>query len=251
MRTPSRALAVGSVALYLALAACGITVHTGSTAQSIARPLTQARLRSILLKAGAIGADFELSPSNGPGDYDMICLTSMWNFVGPGGAEPVTTTTRQIAAKQGYFPDLSEGLAVYSTKQDAAFALSAYEKETAGCDRTAIRNGDSLTSYRVTIDEDRSAPDVDGQLNIAEIGRVRYDGDKKTYDTGTWFTLMRIGKVVVMTAYDGGGPKDDGSVDQLNRALLTRVLAVLDGQPVPPISPLGWTTDQQGNAPSA
>ncbi len=238
------------VAVAFATAGCGITIRTGADPSAISS-LTQARLRSALLGAADIGTDFVLSPSTGPGNYDTSCLSSMWTLVDPGAAAPVASTTRQISAQPGYFPDLSQGLAVYSTSRDAADVLSAYERNTDGCDRTQVRNGDSVTDYRVSIDEDRSTLDVDQQLNVAEIGSVKYDGDKAVYPQSVWYTLMRIGPVLVMTAYDDSDTQDYGSVNDLNRAVLARVLAVIDGHPVPPISPLDWTADQQGSDPKA
>ena len=78
------------------------------------------------------------------------------------------------------------------------------------------------------------------ELNISAIGTIRYDDDPDDYDTGTWFTLLRIGSYIVSTAYDDADYEEYGNTVKLDRALAQRLAAFVDGDPVPDFAPLGF-----------
>ena len=231
MRRLGRFLALALVVATIA-PVTGCRVEAGQ-AGGATRILSASVLRSVLLEPQDVGPSFGVDAEH-PGFY-LSCLSSLWDL--PAVGNPRTQVRSRIAAP-GRFPWIVQGLAEHRSAGAADRLLDRFAAELDGCNEFRVRNGDELAVGAVRTDGQKASSAVDRQLNVHIVGYTKYTGNPRRYPVGSWFSLIRVGHHVVVTGYTALETVDHGHPQELNSALLDRLLAVADGRNVPPMVPL-------------
>jgi hypothetical protein len=198
-------------------------------------------LRAVLLDAQDIGSGFIRAAGTDWFDDipDLGCLVFIDKLIGM-PAPRHRERRRIVADTDAELPAIVQTVARYRSATDAATALKAYTIRMSSChhvDKTSKQYGER---YRLAVRTDHLPADgsVEQELNISAVGTIHYDDDPDDYDTGTWFSLMRIGSYLLTTAYDDADHEEYGGSASLDRALAQRLAAFVDGEPVPDFAPL-------------
>lgn len=240
--------------LALGAAGCGgsdapnRTTARGSAAPPRAKILHEPELNRALLTPRQVGSGFvsqrlgwSINANGWPGCLEAVNGITWFSSPTREELASIHPDTRSV------FPLVLSTAASFGTEKEAARALPALRAKLAGCKRVTESDGGTRFTLRVTEDERHAGGAVDDQVNISASGLMRQS--EASVPLSMRFSAVRVDNNVVLTGFlTVRRAPVTAEADQVTRAALARLAAVVAGAPAPKTS-LGFEPYNPDRAP--
>lgn len=225
VRTVLAALTLVTVA---ALSGCGGDDGSSSSATT----LTKQQATEALLSLDDLGDGFKVAEDDDDDDSSMGCLDDFEGIDDVVGEPTVEAEADYEADTEISLPGVLSAVASFESDAPAKKGMSEIRKALTDCTEVEQTDDDG-TQFRLTIasDDKKAGPEADDQVNLSANGTVTTQG--LTVPMAVHMSIIRVANHVTMSGIVTMGEEAREDADEIAAAALARIVAVIEGDPVP------------------
>ncbi len=194
--------------------------------------LTKEQATEALLSLDNFEDGFKVAEDDDEDDSSMGCLDD-FESIDDVVNEPAVEAERDYEADTEIsLPGVFSAVASFDTDAPAKKGMSEVRKALADCTEVAETDDDgSRFELTIATDDEKAGAEADDQVNLSATGTVTVQG--LTLPMAVHLSIIRVGNHVTMSGIVTMGEDARSDADEIAAAALARLVAVIEGDPVP------------------